>query len=140
MASTPYQTAVSGANPDVWPITIPVYAASAIANADELTTYTPGFNFEVVKIDWVTVTAITTGAKTATINPKIGSTVIPGTATALAGAQAKGAVVNVWTQSATTKTYGKATDTLSLTASAVTAFAEGAGYFLIQLHNVGNLA
>lgn len=140
MASTPYQTSVSQTVlPTVIPVTIPVFACSAITNADELTSYTPGFNFEVVKIDFVTVTPITTTGKTATFTPKIGSTAIPGTSTALAGAQAKGAVVNVWTPSSA-KTYGKATDTLSLTASAVTAFAEGAGYFVVQLRNIGNLA
>jgi hypothetical protein len=139
MASTPYPTNVSvAAYPDIIPVTIPVFAASAIANADELVAYTPGFNFEVVKVSFVTVTPITTGAKTATINPKIGSTAIPGVSVALAGAQAKGVTVDVWTP--TGHTYGKATDTLGLTASAVTAFVEGAGYFLIQLRNVGNLA
>jgi hypothetical protein len=137
MSSTPYQTAVSvGVPPTIIPVTVPVFACSAIANADELTTYTPGFNFEVVKIDWVTVTPVTTAAKTATINPKIGSTVIPGTATPLAGTQAKGATVPIWTP--TGHTYGKTTDTISLTASAVTAFVEGAGYFIIQIRNIGN--
>ena len=140
MTSTPYATSVSqGLYPDIIPFTIPVFAASAIANADELTTYIPGFNFEVVKIDFVTVTPITTGSKTATLTPKIGSTAIPGTSTPLAGTQAKGVVAPVWVPSST-KTYGKATDTLSLTASAVTAFTEGAGYFVIQLRNIGNLS
>ena len=146
MASTPYATTVGvAAYPDIIPICIPVFAATAIANADELTTYTPGFNFEVIKIDWVTVTPITTAAKTATFTPKIGTTAIPGTSVALAGTQAKGVVKNVWTAAAILNptlahTYGGPTDTLSLTASAVTAFAEGAGYFLIQLRNIGNIA
>jgi len=144
--SVPYATAVGvAAYPDIIPITIPVFAASAIANADELTTYTPGFNFEVIKIDFVCVTPITTAAKTATINPKIGTTVIPGTAVALAGTKAKGVVTNVWSAASllspsAAHTYGGPTDTLSITASAVTAFAEGAGYFLVQIRNIGNVS
>lgn len=145
MASTPYATTVGCAQyPDLIPITIPVFAASAIANGDELVAYTPGFNFEVVKIDFVTVTPITTGGKTATFVPKIGSTAIAGgTSTALAGAQAKGVAVTVWLQNQSPQAlhiYGKPTDTVGLTASAVTAFTEGAGYFLMQIRNVGNLA
>lgn len=146
MPSTPYAVSVGvAAYPDIIPITIPVFAASAITNADELITYTPGFNFEVVKIDFVCVTPITTAAKTATINPKIGSTVIPGTAVALAGTKAKGVVTNVWSSSfqldpKATRTFGGPTDTLSITASAVTAFVEGAGYFLVQIRNIGNVA
>ena len=142
--STPYATSVGvSAYPDIIPVTIPVFAASAITNADELIDYVPGFNFEVVKIDWVTVTPITTGAKTATINPKIDGTVVSGTATALAGTQAKGVVVNVWTpptSGTSLHTYGGPTSKLKITASSVTAFVEGAGYFLVQLRNVGNLA
>ena len=145
MASTPYATSVGVASyPDIIPVTIPVFAASAITNADELTTYTPGFNFEVVKIDFVCVTPITTAAKTATINPKIGTTVIAGgTATPLAGTKAKGVVSNVWLQNQAPQAlhiYGGPTDTLSITASGVTAFVEGAGYFLVQIRNIGNIA
>ena len=148
MASTPYAVNVGVASyPDIIPVTIPVFAASAIANADELTNYVPGFNFEVVKIDFVTVTPITTGGKTATINPYIDGTAVPnGTTTALAGTQAKGVVANVWTGPGTgtvaqgTHTYGSATSKLRLVASSVTAFTEGTGYFLVQLRNVGNLS
>jgi len=145
MASTPYATSVGVASyPDIIPITIPVFACSAIANADELTTYTPGFNFEVIKIDFVCVTPITTAAKTATITPKISTVAITnGTTTPLAGTKAKGVVSNVWLQNqvpGAAHIYGSPTDTLSITASAVTAFVEGAGYFLVQIRNVGNLA
>ena len=145
MASTPYAVSVGvGSYPDIIPVTIPVFACSAITNADELTTYTPGFNFEIVKIDFVCVTPITTGSKTATITPKISGTAITnGTTTALAGTKAKGVVSNVWTQNVVAgvaHTYGGPTDTISITASAVTAFTEGAGYFLLQIRNVGNVA
>lgn len=141
MASTPYHTTASvGVAPDVDILTIPVFACSAIANADELAAYTIGTNFEVLKIDFVCVTPITTAAKTATLTPYIGSTAIPGTVTALAGTKAKGSVTNVFTASATSKLYGGVTDTFKLTGSAVTAFVEGAGYFLVQYRNLGNNA
>lgn len=140
MPSTPYATAVSqGVAPDVDIMTIPVFAASAIANADELAAYTFGTNFEILKIDFVCVTPITTAAKTATLTPYIGSTAVPGTVTALAGTKAKGSVTNVFTASSS-KLYGGATDTFKLTGSAVTAFVEGAGYFLVQYRNLGNNA
>ena len=145
MASTPYATSVGVATyPDIIPVTIPVFATSAIANADELTDYIPGFNFEVVKIDFVTVTPITTGGKTATITPYIDGTAIAGgVVTALAGTKAKGVVSNVWLQNQTPQAlhiYGGPTSKLRITASAVTAFTEGAGYFLVQIRNIGNVA
>jgi len=116
--------------------TIPVFAASAIANADELTDFIPGFPFEVMKIDFVTVTAITTGSKTATLTPYIDAVAIPGTVTALAGAKAKGVVTNVFTATGA-KLYGSSTSKLKLTASAVTAFTEGAGYWAVALRDLG---
>ena len=139
MASTPYATSVSiGAAPDVVPVTIPVFAASAIANADELTDYIPGFNFEVVGVDFVAVTPITTAAKTATITPYIDAVAVPGCTLVVAGTKAKG--VCTYGSAPTAKLYGTATSKLKLTASAVTAFAEGAGYFLLKIRNVGNLS
>jgi len=141
MASTPYAVSVSQAlAPDIIPITIPVFAASAITNADELTDYIPGFNFEVVAIQFVCVTAITTGSKTVTINPYIDAVIVPGTATAVAGTKAKGVVSTAWTATPGTKLYGSATSKLKLTCSSVTAFTEGAGYWVVQIRNIGNLA
>ena len=141
MASTPYVVNVSvGNTPDIIPITIPVFAASAIANADELTDWVPGFNFEVVDIKFVAVTPITTAAKTATINPYIDTVVVPGTATAVAGAKAKGVVSQAWAYNPANRLFGSTTSKLKLTCSAVTAFVEGAGYWVVQIRNLGNLA
>lgn len=141
MASTPYATAVSqGVAPEVFTLTIPVFACSAIANADELTDFVFGTNFEILKVDFVAVTPITTAAKTATITPYIDAVAVPGTVTALAGTKAKGVVTNVFTASPTSKLYGSATSKFDLTASAVTAFVEGTGYFVVSYRNVGNLA
>ena len=137
--STPYATNVSvGSAPDVIPVTIPIFAMSAIVNGDELTDYIPGFNFEIVGIDHVTVTPITTAAKTALITPTIDAVAVPGCTLTVAGTKAKGVVT--YGVAPTAKLYGTATSKIKITASAVTAFVEGAGYFVLKLRNVGNLA
>jgi len=139
MAGTPQVVTKNLTQPGHNTITVPVFAASAIANADELTDYIPGFPFEVEKVDFVTVTPITTGGKTATLTPYIDGVAVPGTLTALAGAQAKGVVANVFKQNAYNIPQGTATSKLKLTASAVTAFTEGAGYWLVTLRDLGGL-
>lgn len=141
MASTPYAVSVvQGTSPDILTLTVPIFAMSAITNADELTDFVPGFNFEIVQIDHVTVTPVTTAAKTATLKPYIDAVVVPGTATALAGTKAKGVVSTVFVADPNTKLYGSATSKLKLTASSVTAFVEGAGFWVVKLRNIGNLA
>lgn len=136
MANTPYVNTINDDQPGGYEIQVPVFACTAIANADELTNLKIGHPFEVLGIDFVCVTPITTSGKTATIKPYISGTVVPGTATAVAGTKAKG-VVTVAFQASGAKLQGSATDTLSLTCSAVTAFAEGAGYWNVRLRNLG---
>lgn len=136
MASTPYQTIGYDDQPGLYSIQVPVFAAAAITNGNELTDYIPGHPFEVVGVEFVTVTPITTGSKTAICKPYIGSTVVPGVATAVAGTKAKG-VVSVAFAASGDKLFGGPTDKLSLTCSSVTAFAEGAGYWNVRLRNLG---
>ena len=139
MPSTPYAVSVNiGSSPDVVPVSIPVFAASAIANADELTDYIPGFNFEIVGVDFVCVTPITTAAKTATITPYIDAVAVPGCTLVVAGTKAKGVVT--YGSAPTAKVYGGPTSKIKLTASAVTAFVEGAGYLVLKIRNIGNLS
>ena len=140
MPSTPYVNTIQNAGgTDLSIFQIPVFAASAITNADEITDNVFGSNFQVIKIDFVCVTPITTGSKTATITPYIDGVAVPGTVTPLAGTKAKGVVTNVFTASLSA-TYGSNVSKFRLTASAVTAFTEGAGYFNVYLRNIGNLA
>lgn len=136
MAGTPQVVSQIIKEPYYQTITVPVFAASAIANADELTDYVFGFPYEIIKIDFVAVTPITTSAKTATITPYIDGVAVPGTVTALAGTVAKGVVKNVFTATGL-PTYGTSASKFKLTASAVTAFAEGAGYFVITFRATG---
>jgi len=134
MPSTPY--ASSGVNrfPGAYMLTVPVFAASAITNADELTDFVPGHAFKVLSVDFVTVTPITTAAKTATVTPYIDGTAVPGVVLTVAGTKAKGVVTS--STAATTPLLGTATSKLKLTASAVTAFVEGAGYFVVHIQNM----
>jgi hypothetical protein len=139
MAGTPQVVTKNLTQPGHHSMQVIVFAASAIANADELTDYIPGYPFEVEKIDFVTVTPITTAAKTATLTPYIDGVAIPGTITALAGTKAKGVVTNVFQNNVYNRMEGTATSKLKLTASAVTAFAEGAGYWSVVLRDLGGL-
>lgn len=136
MAGTPQVVSQVIKEPYYQTMTVPVFACSAITNADELTDFVFGFPYEISKIDFVTVTAITTDSKTATITPYIDGVAVPGTVTALAGTKAKGVVTNVFTATGL-PTYGSSTSKFKLTASSVTAFAEGAGYFVITLRATG---
>ena len=139
--STPYQTVVqtSGAT-DLSIFSIPVFACSAIAAADEITDNVFGCNYQIQKIDFVCVTPITTAAKTATLTPYIDAVAVPGTVTPLAGTKAKGSVTNIFTASTSVAPiYGSSISKFKLTGSAVTAFAEGTGYFNVYLRNIGNL-
>ena len=135
MASTPYQTTDTIAPTGVYHIQVPVFAASAITNADELTDWIPGHYFTIEKVEFVCVTPITTGGKTATMKPYIDGVVVPGTATAVAGTKAKGVVTTAYVASGT-PLIGTPTSKVKLTASAVTAFVEGAGYWNVTIRRI----
>jgi hypothetical protein len=139
MAGTPQVVTKAITQPGHNTFTVAVFAASAIANADEITDFIPGFPFEVEKIDFHTITPITTGGKTATLTPYIDGVAIPGTVTALAGAQAKGVIAPIFRNNVYNRLEGTATSKLKLTGSAVTAFTEGAGEWIITLRDLGGL-
>lgn len=136
MAGTPQSVTKTISDPQNEHFTIPVYACAALANADELIDFVPGYPFEIIKMDFVTVTPITTAGKTATLTPKIDGVAVPGTVTALAGTQAKGVVAPLFVAS-DPPTYGTATSKIKITGSAVTAFLEGAGYIVLTLRDIG---
>ena len=140
--STPYATTVQVPTDVSYVcLNIPVFACSALANADEVTDLVLGINYQLLKIDFVAVTPITTAAKTCTLTPYIDAVAVPGTITALAGIQAKGVVKNLYTfNPALPPVYGSVISKFKLTGSATTAFAEGAGYFVITIRAIGNNA
>lgn len=122
-------------------VSLPLSLANVTAS-DIVTGYLPGFAFRIVKLAWVTLVAVTTSGKAATITPKIGSTATTGGVLALTSANCTphGAVVNA--SAITGANTGSETDTITLTASAVTAFAEGSGTLLLTLQdvNTGSIA
>lgn len=141
MASTPYATNVAVPTDVAFiSLNIPVFACSALANADEVTDLILGLDYQLVKIDFVTVTPITTPAKTCTLTPYIDGVAVPGTVTALAGTKVKGVVTNLFTANLAVNppVYGGVTSKFKLTGSATTAFVEGAGYFICTFRVVGN--
>lgn len=113
---------------------------SGITAADIVTTYTPGFAFKILKLDFVTIVAATTAAKAASVTAKIGSTATTGGVVALTSANCtpKGNVVAG--SAITAANVGTSTDTISLTASSVTAFVEGSGEFLLVLQDTETAA
>lgn len=98
---------------------------SKIANGDIVTNYTPGFPFKIEKFSAIVSDPATTGGKAATLNLEIGTTDVTGGSLSLTSANMTplGAVVNA--SSITGNNTGSATDTISIEASSVTAFAEG---------------
>lgn len=107
-----------------------------IAAGDVLTDYVPGFAFELEKIDFRVGKAVTTAAKAATIDLEIGTTAVTGGAVALTSANCTPAGAAVAGSAITAANVGTKTDSFSILASSVTAFAEGTGWILISLRNL----
>jgi predicted RecA/RadA family phage recombinase len=113
-------------------LTIPVKLAK-VATGDVVTTYTPGFAGVIEKMSFVVTDPVITGSKAATLNLEIGTANLTGGSLALTSANCTplGAVID-----ATAITAGNvfgASDTISVEAASVTAFAEGEGALLIVI-------
>jgi len=116
----------------------PVANMTKIGNADVVTTITPGFAGRIIKWFWVQGTAASTPAKAATLTPYVGSVAITnniGTSSTIAltsaactplGKVIEGSAIGGGTS------YFNSTSTISITASAVTAFSEGAGTIIVE--------
>ena len=105
---------------------IPIVLAK-LADGDIVTGFTPGFRGRIKSYRFIVTDPATTAAKLSTLNLEIGTTNLTGGVLALTSANCTplGAVV-----AATAITGGNVfgpTDTISLEASATTAFVEGAG-------------
>lgn len=111
------------------------FPAVAITGNVLLYTYTPGFKFKIKRISASVVEAITTGGRAATLttaiagNPTTGGIVIMSGAYALGAEQASSAAI-------TGANTGSSVQAITVTASAVTAFAEGGFMLNIQLQNM----
>ena len=117
-------------------ITIPVPYMTALVAADFLTAYTPGHRFEVLGVSFAVSLPPSTASKLCDVNLELGTTNVTGGVVSLttANCSAFGGVVNG--TAITANAVGSASDTLSIEVTNVTAFIEGAGYFLIRLKNL----
>jgi hypothetical protein len=116
------------------PIVIGIpYNLADIANGDILTDYTPGFAGRIKKIAFAVTKPATTAAKLATLNMEIGSTNLTGGVVALTSANCTPIGAVIAGSAITAANRFSATDTISIEASSVTAFVEGAGMVLITV-------
>ena len=106
-------------------ISFPVDLASITGAGDVVTTYTPGFAGKIVKLDAVVNVPVTTAAKAASINAEIGTTNLTGGVVALTSANCTPMGAVIAGSAVTAANSFTATDTISLEAASVTAFAEG---------------
>jgi hypothetical protein len=106
---------------------LPITLANITGAGDVLTDFTPGFSGRIVKTQFSVSTRATTASKAVTLNLEIGTADLTGGTIALTTANCGtlGAVV-AGTAVTAANTFS-ATDTISVEASSVTAFAEGAG-------------
>jgi hypothetical protein len=130
---TPSATIAPGTG--VQTVAIPIILAS-LANGDVLTNYTPGYKFKLLSASVAVSKPATTAAKAATLNLEIGTTDVTGGVVALTSANSTPLGALVAGTAITALNTGSATDTISVEASAVTAFAEGEGFLLLKLQNM----
>lgn len=108
-----------------------------LATGDLVTALKPGFNGKILGIHAIVDKAVTTGAKLATLTPKINATNVTevgGLALTSAlltpqGAKVDGAAITAL------NVFGP-TDTIGIVASAVTTFVEGSGWIILDIQNM----
>jgi hypothetical protein len=106
---------------------------ATVANGDVVTDFVPGFAFEIISTKFVVTEAVTTAAKAATLGVEIGAVAVTGGVIALTSANATPLGKVIAGTAVTANNTGSATDAISIVASAVTAFIEGAGTFKIRV-------
>lgn len=126
-------TAAAGTG--VQTIALPIIM-SKLANGDVLTNYTPGYKFKLLSATFAVTSPVTTAAKAATLNLEIGTTDVTGGVIALTSANSTPLGALVAGTSITAANTGTSTDTISVEASNVTAFAEGEGMLLLKIQNM----
>lgn len=113
-------------------VSIPINLAT-VANGDVVTNFTPGFVGSIAAVQFVVTTAVTTAAKAATLNVEINTTNVTGGVVSLTSANCTPLGATVAGTAVTANNTFDANDTISIEASSVTAFVEGAGVLLISL-------
>lgn len=112
-------------------IALPIKLAKITGAGDVLTNWTPGFAGKITKVAFAVTDPVTTAAKAATLNLEIGSTNVTGGEVALTSANCTPLGAVVAGAAITAANTFTATDTISVEAASVTAFAEGEGVLLI---------
>ena len=110
------------------------------AAGDVLTTYTPGFPGKILSLDFHVHDPVTTAAKLVSLNAEIGTTNLTGGVVALTSANCTPTGAEVNGSAVTDNNVFSKTDTISIEAASVTAFAEGSGWLIIGLQNTDTLA
>lgn len=109
---------------------------ATLTDADQLTTYVPGYKFKILKVDFRVHIPVTTAAKASTINLEIGTTNLTGGAVALTSANCTPRGAAVAGSAVTGNNTGTATDSISIEASSTTTFAEGSGWLIVSIQNM----
>jgi hypothetical protein len=123
-------------NSGVGKTTIALYITLAnLTNADVITAYTPGYAFKLLKVSFGVQVAATTALKLATITPYISGVAVTGGILSLTSANCTPKGTIVAGSAITALNTGDDAATITLTASAVTAFVEGTGWILIEIQN-----
>ena len=144
MTSTPYVSTNTAITPGLVSIPIPQALAGMAAAADVLTDFIVPFDFQIVSLDFLLTTVVSTGGKAATVTLGTGAT---GTNTAVAGcalaltsanqnAAGKLTLAPATLPAGINATTWPAGTKLCLKSTSVTAFSEGAGCFYIKLRNM----
>jgi hypothetical protein len=102
-----------------------------VADGDVMTTWTPGFNGKITKLDFVVTTAVTTASDATTLNAEIGTTDVTGGTVLIESATATPIGAIIAGSAITGTNVFSSTDTVSIEASSTTDFAEGNGILII---------
>lgn len=111
---------------------IPIQLVNVTANG-VITKLSPGVAGTIEYAEFVVTVPATTASKLATLTPNVSGTITTGGAVALTSANSTPLGANIAGSAITAANVLKQSDTLGITASGVTAFAEGAGYMNIRV-------
>src|SRR3990172_749920 len=109
-----------------------------VTAAAMLSSFVPGYKFAIKSVRFAVETAVTTAAKAATLTPTISGATVTGGVLALTSANCtpKGVIVSgTSVTGANRDNEGSETDSVTVTASSVTAFVEGQGELVVTLLN-----
>ncbi len=112
---------------------IPISLATITGAGDVLSAHTPGHWGRVLSLDFFVGTPVTTAAKLATLNAEIGATNLTGGTVALTSANCTPLGAKVAGAAVTAANVFGPSDTISIEAASVTAFAEGDGALIVRL-------